>query len=963
MIYKHLPESLQADAKEKWVAFTRASNAANLSPSDNPDILDVLEPVFASSNFVAESCTREPRIFHDLINSGDLLRKYPPQAYTDRLGPLLRSAGDETELGRNLRTYRCREMIRIAWRDLSGWSDLSETMGDLTAFADACLDESLALLYEKLCLQYGTPTDANGSPQHLVVIGMGKLGGRELNFSSDIDLIFAYPESGRTQGKEPSIRNEEFFTRLCRRLVNILTTTSLDGTVFRVDLRLRPDGESGPMVISFDNMEDYYQRQGREWERYAWIKARIVAGDKQAGKQLLGRLKPFVFRRYLDFGVFDSLRQMKESIAIEVKLKGMSDNIKLGPGGIREIEFFGQAFQLIRGGVTPALQTRGILDVLELLVEENCITGQVRDELNAAYVFLRNTEHRLQEVADQQTHDLPTDAFGKIRLATTMGFENWDSFSLQLEKHRHQVHHHFSGLLASDSTQPTEDSHRKEMTHVWQDTEGSDPSQKLLTSLGYKKPGDVLDLLAQLRNDAATRSLSSEGRKRLNRLMPLILEVVATSEQPTLILGRIIGLIKTIERRTSYLSLLLENPSVLTLLVKLADTGPWIISFLADHPVLLDELLDPRTLYSPPDKADLEKGITRRLAQAPPDDLEYQIEQLCIFKQVNTLRVAAADVSGALPLMRTSDHLTQIAEIVLDKVLDLSWRHLVEKHGTPVCSLNEMTCDRGFAVIAYGKLGGIELGYASDLDLVFLHAGARGQTQGGEHPIDNRQFFSRLGQRVIHILTAHTRAGRIYEIDMRLRPSGDSGLLVSHIDGFKDYQLNQAWTWEHQALIRARPTNGDPDLCSAFEDIRKAVLARPRDKHALQEEVCNMRERMRAEAGGSAPDHFNLKQDAGGMVDIEFLVQYLVLLNAHEHVELTEWTDNVRLLEALTETGVMDEDAAKAMKNAYLTYRSEVHRLSLQEEPGVAPAAEFREISEPIRHLWNTYLRPDPGPN
>lgn len=958
MTSNHLPASLQTDAAEKWDAFCSASNAVNLPPPDDPDILDALEHVFALSDFVAESCTREPRIFDELIRSGDLLRKYPPQAYANRLSRLVRTARDEAEFGRMLRSCRCREMIRIAWRDLSGGSDLFETIGDLSAFADACLDESLTFLYGRLIGEYGTPMDADGTPQHLVVIGMGKLGGTELNFSSDIDLIFAYPEAGRTQGKDPSIRNDEFFTHLCRRLIHILGETSLEGRAFRVDLRLRPDGESGPLVMSFDNMEDYYQHQGREWERYAWIKARIVAGDKDAGKQLLERLKPFVFRRYLDFGAFDSLRQMKEAIAAEVKLKRMTGNIKLGSGGIREIEFFGQAFQLIRGGVTPALQKRGILDVLETLVVEHTITGEVGDELSAAYIFLRTTEHRLQEVSDQQTHDLPSGDLGKTRLASAMGFEDWESFSLQLEKHRNQVHDHFNGLLATSGRQPSEDSKRKKMVLIWQDTERTDQARKALISTGYTKPVHVLNLLEHLRNDAATRSLSSEGRKRLNKLMPLILDVVGASERPTLILGRIVDLIKTIERRTSYLSLLLENPSVLTHLVKLSDASPWIISFLAEHPVLLDELLDPRTLYSPPDRTDLEQDITRRLSQIPADDLEYQIEQLCIFKQVNTLRVSAADVTGALPLMHTSDHLTDIAEIVLDKVLDLSWRHLVERHGSPVCSLDNTSCDRGFAVIAYGKLGGIELGYASDLDLVFLHAGSRGQTGGGRHPIDNGQFFSRLGQRVIHILTAHTRAGRIYEIDMRLRPSGDAGLLVSHIEGFKDYQLNQAWTWEHQALIRARATNGDANLSATFEETRKAVLARPRDKHILQKEVSDMRERMRAEAAISAPDYFDLKQDTGGIVDIEFLVQYLVLLNAHTHPELTAWTDNVRLLGALTETGVVGEDTAQVMKNAYLTYRSATHRLSLQEQNALAPAVEFRDIREPIIRLWNTHLKP-----
>jgi len=957
---ENLPDPLRSDFQHKWDAFSESLDAASLEPPRDPAILDSLARVFSFSDFVAENCIREPQMLEDLILSRDLLTPYADGEYAASLSRLTENAEDEERLGIDLRRHRRREMVRIAWRDLVGWSDIHETMGDLTTYADACIDHTLTYLYDRLCSEYGTPLGPDGTPQHLVVIAMGKLGGMELNFSSDVDLIFAYPEAGTTDGGAASMSNEEFFIRLCRRLVSIIGGASPEGLVFRVDLRLRPDGENGPLVMSFDNMEEYYERQGREWERYAWIKARIAAGDKTAGSQLLEMLRPFVFRRYLDYGAFEALRGMKQKISLEVKQKGMTENIKLGSGGIREIEFFGQAFQLIRGGVTPELQERRILHVLRTLHERDHITGEARNALEGAYVFLRITEHRLQQVADQQTHLLPTDTLGRIRLAASMGFGTWESFSPELSAHRSRVRRHFSALLSHQSDDAPEDQEGSELTPVWQSPADADRNLVLLTSLGFDRPEDVLRQLENLSNDPATRSLSSEGRKRLDRLVPLVLRAVVVSEDPIPTFSRILELVKMVQRRTSYLSLLLENPAVLTHLVRLADASPWVISFLARHPVLLDELLDPRMLYTLPGKADLVDELEGRIAQVPADDLEYQIEQLCIFKQVVVLRISAADVTGILPLMTTSDHLTELAETVVEKVLELSWDHLVGKHGTPRCVTDGRKCERGFAVVAYGKLGGIELGYGSDLDLVFLHAGAPGQTEGAPRPIENAYFFSRLGQRVIHVLTAHTRAGRLYQTDMRLRPSGDAGVLVSHIDSYRDYQMKEAWTWEHQALIKARTISGDPQLRADFDAIRRSVLARPRDEQALRAEVSDMREKMRKESAGSAPVSFDLKQDRGGIVDIEFIVQYLVLLKSHEFPRLTEWTDNVRLLETLTEIDVMDGETAQTLKITYLAYRSAVHKLSLQEKPPLATPGEFAEYREKIQRIWDALIGPRP---
>ncbi len=954
-----IPPMLKEYSESRYEAFLVAVRESDVSLSDDAGFTEALKKAFTFSDFVFKSCMRSPGLLIDLLHSGDLQRKFETGEVREKLSLCLTDVKDSEALSICLRRFRRRQMVRIAFRDLTGRSDLTETMTDLSALADACIDQAVSLLYRWQCLKDGIPTARNGSQQKLVVLGMGKLGGLELNFSSDVDLIFAYPEIGMTRGCQESISNEAFFVRLCRDVIKIIGAGTQDGIVFRVDMDLRPFGESGPVVMSFDAMESYYQQQGREWERYAWIKARVVSGDKDAGAQLLKRLKPFVYRRYLDFGAFESLRKMKQKITFEVKRKGMESNIKLGPGGIREVEFFGQVFQLIRGGVTPSLQERGIQKALIALADENYIPRRVCDDLISAYRFLRIVEHRLQEFSDQQTHTVPLDSHARECLAASMGFDTFESFNDFLEKQRNSVHFHFNKLLEAKDTNENDGRYQEmdmALEAIWDNLLDDKSRRSTLHSAGYDSSDEVVGLLDHLRNHPATRSLSSEGRHRLDRLVPVMLKEIGRSEQPLVVLNRIVDLIKTIEQRTNYLALLLENPTAVVHMVKLAGASSWIVSFLSGHPVLLDELLDPRTLYRPPKKSELVIEISKRLDAVSDQGFENQIQELCVFKQVNTLRVAAADVTGALTLMRTSDYLTDIAETVLIEVVKLSWNHLVEKHGTPICRLDGMDVDTGFSVIAYGKLGGIELGYGSDLDMVFLHAGTQGQTYGGKIPIDNHQFFARLGQRVIHILTTHTAVGKLYEPDMRLRPSGSSGILVSHIEAFYDYQTNSAWTWEHQALIKARPIAGDINMSRRFNEIRSNILARPRIKAQLRQEVVDMRERMRKEHAGKDPGIFDLKQDVGGIVDIEFIVQYLVLLKSCEYKELIKWTDIVRLLETLKETCIINDHVAHILKVAYLTFRSAIHQLSLQEKPAKVPENKFRGLRENVEQIWNDIM-------
>jgi glutamate-ammonia-ligase adenylyltransferase len=958
-------EFLEQHQRERWATFCREARATDLAFSQTSAGANALATAFGFSEFVATSCIRHPRMALDLIDSGDLLTPYDDGQMARRLAPLLQSLTTShpdrplenllTPLKSALRAFRRQEMVRIAVRDLAGISDLNDTMADLSALAAATIDGALGLLFDRMCAADGVPEDNAGNCQHLVVIGMGKLGAGELNFSSDVDLIFTFPASGETRGGSRALSNEVFFTRLCRHLIQTIGENTADGFVFRVDTRLRPYGDGGPLVMNFDHMEDYYQFQGREWERYALIKADVVAGDQDAGQKLLRRLRPFVYRRYLDFGVFESLREMKQKITAEVRRKNLHHNIKLGSGGIREIEFFGQMFQLIRGGVLPALQQPAIQNVLDTLDKEGFVPQRVCRELTAAYRFFRKTEHRLQAADDRQTHALPSDPIARQQLARSMGFDAWEGYRQVLDDHRERVRVHFDGLLEPEASATSDGGDSREtmdLDDAWSFSMATDERRRLLEAAGFKDSHAAATRLETFKSEPATRSLSSAGKRRLGRLIPRVLKAAGGCDDPETVLDRVLQLLKSIQQRISYLSLLLEYPDALTHLIRLVAASPWITAFLSRHPVVLDELLDPRTLYTPPSADALRAGIARRLAAVPDDDPEYQIEALCIFRQINTLRVAASDITNVLPLMKVSDHLSWIAETILDKVVEISWNNLVAKHGHPSCTLEGQTCKRGFAVIGYGKLGGFELGYGSDLDLVFLHAADPGETVGGKRPIDNTHFFSRLGQRVVHMLSTHTAAGTLYETDMRLRPNGASGLLVSHVSGFETYQMNEAWTWEHQALIRARPITGDIVLKDAFATIRRQVLCQFREPETLKASVREMRERMRENRLSAQPDQFDIKEDIGAMVDIEFLVQHLVLQHAASHPEITRWTDNVRLLQALAETGILDGVSAYRLRQAYLIFRAVVHRLNLQERSALVDCHRFNHLRDLVRRIW-----------
>jgi glutamate-ammonia-ligase adenylyltransferase len=945
-----LPETLQSGVAAALEQIERLP--------EQPQIAASLPQVWACSEFVARTCGRSPALLADLTDSGDLERAYRNGELTDRLGRQLAAITDEADLHRVLRRFREREQVRIAWRDIAGWAELQETLRELSALADACIDGALQWLYERLTGQWGVPRDADGAQQRLVVLGMGKLGGEELNFSSDIDLIFAYPEAGETDAARPR-SNEEFFIRLGQQLIAALDRQTPDGQVFRVDMRLRPYGGAGPLAMSFNGMELYYQAQGREWERYALIKARVVGGDREAGDELLRMLRPFVYRRYLDYGALEALREMKSLVAREVRRKGLEDNVKLGRGGIREVEFIAQAFQLIRGGQDRALQCRQLLPVLDYLTEHGLLPEHAGRELVEGYRFLRRTENRLQAMHDRQTHDLPADAIDRARLALAMGFDHWDGFCAALADRRRRIQGHFDQVFVAPQREG-DASDEIGLDDVWQGTLDIEQADALLADCGFGAPARTRERLEALRDSRSTRALSASGRARLDRLMPLMVQAVAAQDQPDETLDRLLTLLEGIVRRTAYLALLVEHPMALSQLVQLAAGSPWVTRLLAKHPLLLDELLDPRTLYAPLRREGLAAELNQRLNSFDADDLDAQMEELRRFQQANTLRVAAADISGALPIMVVSDYLSDIAEVVLDAVLRLAWHHVTQRYGRPMGEMDGAASEQGFVILAYGKLGSLELGYGSDLDLVFVHEQTGGTLHtDGERSVDNAVFFARLAQRIIHILSTPTPGGILYDVDTRLRPSGKSGLLTASLDAFADYQRRTAWTWEHQALVRARVVAGSSRLADAVRAVRDEIIARERDPGALRREVVGMRRRMVSEKASRKPGVFALKQDSGGIADIEFMVQYGVLAGAHAHPGLRRYTDNIRLLDELSRSGMLSADQARMLADAYRAYRARIHRLTLQEQPPEVPAERFATERHAVQAIWREVMSPD----
>ncbi|MCC8364709.1 bifunctional [glutamate--ammonia ligase]-adenylyl-L-tyrosine phosphorylase/[glutamate--ammonia-ligase] adenylyltransferase [Xenorhabdus sp. PB61.4] len=915
------------------------------------------QAVLAISDFVAENLLTRAEWL-------DEIRQDPPQPdewkyystwLAEWLNQALSSANDENILMRALRLFRNRMLVRIAWSQALHSSTTEQTLQQLSVLAETLIIAARDWLYRHCCQSWGTPTDQAGVAQPLLILGMGKLGGGELNFSSDIDLIFAYPENGVTRGGRREMDNAQFFTRLGQKLIKVLDQQTIDGFVYRVDMRLRPFGDSGPLVFSFPALEDYYQEQGRDWERYALIKARILGHDDQAYcNELRQMLRPFIYRRYIDFSVIQSLRNMKNMIEREVRRRGLKDNIKLGAGGIREIEFITQVFQLIRGGREPILQSRSLLRALEAIETLALLTQEQVRQLKESYLFLRRLENLLQSIRDQQTQTLPENELDRARLCWGMGFSDWDHLTAETEKNMLVVRDIFQQLIGDETEGNGEVSAHVPFKSLWLEYLNRDELMALVPHLSEPEAQKMLETMVSLRNDISKRTIGPRGRDVLDHLMPRLLAKIVAREDSNTVLERVIPLLLSIVSRTTYLELILESEQVMTHVIRLCAASPMIACQLSHHPLLLDELLDPTSLYKPLPLEAYRDELYQYLLRIPEDDEEQLLEALRQFKQAQLFRIAAEDIAGALSVMKVSDHLTYLAEAIIGAVVHLAWNQMVKRFGTPTHLSQRQGL--GFAILGYGKLGGWELGYGSDLDLVFLLDCPIGVMTDGDRSIDARQFYLRLAQRILHLFSTRTASGVLYEVDARLRPSGESGMLVSTLEAFDEYQKKEAWTWEHQALIRARMVFGDEKMRGDFERIRGETLCMPREPELLRQQVREMREKMYRHLGSHQHGQFDIKADPGGITDIEFIAQYQVLRYAPENAKLTRWSDNVRIFELMAEYNIMDEEEASALTLAYITLRNELHQLALQALSSHVPAERFIQQKALVHNSWQKWL-------
>ncbi len=912
--------------------------AAGAVPAVAPDLL---ARILASSDFVAGALLADPAV----VAAPDAVEPTPFAAAVE--------IEDEAAFMAELRRMRRRELARIAWRDLAGIATTAETLARLSALADGAIQAADAFAEKALQPRYGVPCDEGGRPQPFVVVGMGKLGGGELNFSSDIDLIFLYPAGGETNGAR-GIDNFEYYTRRGQKLIQLLDATTVDGFVYRVDMRLRPFGDSGPLVASFAALEDYLQQHGRDWERYAWVKARAVTGTGAYEALFRDVIRPFVFRRYLDFGVFESLREMKGMIAREVARRDLHDDVKLGRGGIREIEFVVQAMQLVRGGSDARLRPQSLLVVLPRLAGQKLLSEDAVRELGAAYDFLRRLENRLQMYADEQTHRLPSDPERRARLVVATGARDWDALYDEFTAWRDVVEKHFAALvLAGADAAPRV---AADFETAFSNATSEDALRDALGALGVRAPAPAATLLLELRHGGYFRRLDEPGRRRLLALLPRLVTAAAEQADTVETLHRALDVVEAIGSRTAYLALLNENPLALSRLSEICALGRFLPGQVAAFPLLLDELIDPRLFDQPPSREQFAEEIALRLADGA-DDVEHSIEALRQVQRAAIFRVALFDLTGRLPLMRVSDRLTDIAELILERAMQHAWIETTRLYGEPRCGAPGSLRTCGVAAVGYGKLGGHELGYGSDLDLVFLHDSA-GEVQETDGPkvIDNAVFFLRFGQKIVHFLTAHTAAGRLYEVDMRLRPSGKGGLLMTNVGAFVDYQRSEAWTWEHQALLHSRAVAGTPSIRAAFEAARVELLCRHVRRETLRDDVRQMRERMRRELSRSGAGEFDLKQDAGGVADIEFLAQYFVLRWAGEHPPLATFADTIRALESVGSAALVDHGVIDGLVDAYRAYRRLNHRLSLEQAGPVVPAAPHAALRGWITAVWDAVM-------
>lgn len=866
----------------------------------------------------------------------------------------------EHQVMSGLRHLRMLLMMRWIWQDALAIIKLEQLTDELSEFADGCILFAKDYTYRQLITQYGQPTFINekGNVQidDMAIMAMGKLGAHELNLSSDIDLIFVHQARGMTDGDKEkgtrSIDNKRFMTRLGQGIIKLLDNKTADGFVFRVDMRLRPWGDGSDLAIHLSALQKYFANHGRAWERFAWLKARVVGQIEQTFYDALQDLiKPFVFRYYVDYSAFSALREMKSLIQNQVAQREDLDNIKLGAGGIRDIEFIVQAFQLIYGGRHPELQVKSCLQAMDVLYEFEYLEPATYQQLQAGYRFLRRLEHAIQAINDQQTQRLPQDPCWQHNLAITLGFSDWQSLLDTLNKHRDNINVPFERMV-TERQMPAQDD----------DLVGTpDNLQEQIIKLDEVLSDDNKTKLQAFWQSKMIANLSEEARERLDDAYPVILHaLLAHQEQQQLAntaLPRLITLLEAICRRSIYLVMIAENPNATVELIPMLSASPWIANELARYPVLLDTFLQQRYRHLP-DKPELRDILRQQLLRVEPDEEEELLSALRLFKKNQILAVAASDVLAERPIMKVSDSLTYIAEVVLEAGLERAFAEIVKRYGYPIANNGDPVteADSGFAIIGYGKLGGLELSYSSDLDLVFLHKIKEQGMTTGEKSVSGMKFAARLAQKLMTYLNTQTRDGRAYEIDMRLRPSGNAGMMVVSCDAFETYQLEKAWSWEHQALVRARAICGDKRVTTRFCDIRSTVLSLPRTLDEVRVEVTSMRLKMQKHLGTTSNEQrkgkFHLKQDAGGIIDIEFLAQFAVLAYSHEYPSLTKWSDNVRIFEEVAAMGIWDEQTCQDLTDAYLRIRAATHQLALAEQSLLVNESLWVETRALVQSQW-----------
>jgi len=886
-----------------------------------------LQLALNNSPFAARLIQKHPLWLDDLITN---IEKTWDK---DQLNQLLLQSPiiNAEQLKQRLRLIRNQVMLRILVRDVGELANLQEVMSGVSLLADFCIQITLQYVTTWAEPNYGnTATSTDGQSCELAVIAMGKLGGGELNVSSDIDIFFAYPFDGETTGGDQSISHQDYFNRIAKQFIHVLHDITEDGFVFRVDTRLRPFGSSGQLVCSFDMLQHYYQNHGRDWERYALMKARIITGHAQ--EQLLNMFQPFIFKKYLDFNAIDALRDLKSQILQEVKRRGMQQNIKLGPGGIREIEFIVQAFQLIRGGRQIDLQTSSTLAALTEINRLQLLDQNTCDELRRAYIYLRNIEHRLQYDQDRQTHSLPNDEETKTHLLQLAKFDTWDKFLQELNSHRDVVSAHFEKLLRSDT--PTQHSH--DSLAVWISEELEPKLMQHLMLLGYQSPNEIHKRLQQIRNGRRYRAISDSNKRKFDQLAQLSIDQAAKTQCPDRALTRSMDLLEIICGRSNYLTLFLEHPKALQQVHNMVENSPFISKMLNQYPLLLDTLLDQRLLFQTIQHSELETELHNRLHNIERYDIELQMDLLREFKQSYIFKVAAQEINNIISLLKISDALSVLAQTILKFILDLAWQQM------------KLDYQPEFIVAAYGKLGSREMSYGSDLDIIFLFD----DTKSG-----SMQDYIRYSQRINHWLSTYTSFGVLYQTDLRLRPDGSKGLMAIPIDSFESYQQNRAWVWEHQALTKARYVAGSDKLGQRFEKLRQNILIKNRDRKKLKEELLSMRTRIR-KSKPSTLGFTNIKNIAGGIIDIEFMVQYLILAYSDRHSELTDNKGNIALLMSAAKLNLIPSELAEQTAQAYQAFRQITHNsLLLDQEISPTDDEELKPLSKPVQALWQILFK------